>query len=97
MRAWAPVVAGLGFSLFVAEGGRLMSCDCGDDRIAQGALGHGELNDEDSVVSTPAPLPLMAGIRMGRVSAGVWVHYRCVGCMERLHLGRWPTWTTRSR
>jgi alpha-tubulin suppressor-like RCC1 family protein len=62
--AWAPVAAGFWCSLFVAEGGRLMSC--GDVRFGQGALGHGCLN----VISTPTPLPSMAGIRISSVSAG---------------------------
>ena len=47
-----------------------MSCGAeGEDE--PGVLGLGELDDE-AVVTTPTPLPSMAGIRISSVTAGFW-------------------------
>jgi hypothetical protein len=68
--SWAPVTAGATvWSLFVAEGGRLMRCGA-EDENKQGMLGHGELETEDRMVPTPTLLPSMTGIRISSVSAG---------------------------
>ena len=76
--AWAPVAARTSSSFFVAEGGRLMSCGTeevidrfdGEERVAAGALGRGEIDYDDFIVPTPTLLPSMVGIRMSCVSAG---------------------------
>jgi alpha-tubulin suppressor-like RCC1 family protein len=58
----APLIAaGWRHSLFVDGGGRLLACGRG------AAVGHGDLN---AVVSTPAPVAIMAGIRVRSVAAG---------------------------
>ena len=60
----APVAVGGSVSIFVAEGGRLMSC--GDDEYNHGLLGHGEID----FIPEPEPLPSMVGIRITDVAAG---------------------------
>ncbi len=61
------MAAGLSSSVFVAEGGRHVSC--GDEQENEpGVLGHGELEGEDRMVQTPTLLPCRAGIRISSVS-----------------------------
>jgi len=78
--AWAPVAAYTMSSFFVAEGGRLMSCGTEEAEFARqftcldeatGLLGHGELDANDPVVTTPTLLPSMARIRVSGISAGI--------------------------
>ena len=68
--AWTPVAAGRSGSLFVAEGGRLMSSGIRGVGVGIGLLGYGELDCEG--VATPTLLPSMVGIRIGSVAAGHW-------------------------
>ena len=77
--AWAPVAAGICSSFFLSDGGRLICCGVEGNGLC-GALGHGELDGVDRVISqldgndrvvpVPTPLPSVVALRMGSVSAG---------------------------